>query len=610
MTVRAAAVTLAPMTAAGEPIAPAPATAGASLDRVLSAIAPSTRPVVVVVGAAAAAAAAGVVPALLVRRIVDVALPDGRSGAIAVLAGSMVAAAAIAAFAGVVRSYAAAVVAQRVAADLRTRVYGSVRRQSMSYFGDTRAGDLAGMLTGGVDGAVEGIETMAGHIAAAFTLVATLIAMSMLSLWLTLIAIVIVPLLILPARRLERIRAEAAARKAERLVGLSGLAGEALGAPGAALAKTFGRDEHEGRRFAERARAIRDTAIADALAGRWPTVARHAAAALAPAAIWLLGGRRVIDGALSVGSIVALTMLQSRLPAPVERLLSARTDASLALARFDRIFEHLDLVPDVAEKPGAIKLASAQGRIIFDTVVVTERGGDAGLRGVSFEIPARRVMAIVGTAGAGTAHIAPLLTRLHDPDGGAVLLDGHDLRDLSLATVSDAVGVIAREPFLFHATVRDNILYGRPDAPEAHVAEAAKAARVHDYILTLPAGYDTVVGEGGHPLAPAETHLIAIARTLLKNPAVVLVDEPAGVFDAEDERFVIRALATLLRGRTAMIIARRPGTVMGADQVLVLDAGRIAERGTHDELIARGGLYARLYREQFATGPRMADILA
>ncbi|MFP5379073.1 MAG: ABC transporter transmembrane domain-containing protein, partial [Vicinamibacteria bacterium] len=460
----------------------------------MEALAPFTRPAVVAVVAAAFGAALGVLPALLVRRLVDHALPSGSDGAVAVLAAVMVVAAAGVAFATVAGRYAATVVAQRVAADLRTRVYESVRRQSVAFFGDTRAADLSGMLTGGVDGAVEGIETASSHLSAAFTVIATLIAMAMISVPLTIVSVAIVPLLILPVRRLERIRSEAAERKRERLAGISALSGEALGASGAALAKTFGRDDHETRRFAERSRAVRDTAIADALAGRWPTVARHAAATLAPAAIWLLGGRRVIDGGLTLGTVIAITMLQARLPAPVDRLLSVRTDALAALARFERIFEHLDLVPDVRERPGAMTLTNVQGRITFEEVTMKGRG-DGMLRELSFEVPSRRLLAIVGTAGAGTGLIAPLATRLNDPDAGAVLLDGHDLRDLSLETISDAVGVIAREPFLFHATVRENILYGRPDAPEAYVAEAAKAARVHDFILTLPSGYETVVGE-------------------------------------------------------------------------------------------------------------------
>jgi len=598
------------MTAPGEARARTPVPAGAPVERVLEAVSHSTRAAVVSVAAAATAAAAGVLPALMVRRIVDHALPGSRQGALVLLAAGMVAFAVLAATASAIRAYAATVVAQRVAADLRTRVYESVRRQSLGYFGDARAGDLTGMLTGGVDAAVSGVETASSHIASVFTLVATLIAMTMLSPLLTLVAVAMVPLLVLPARRLERVRTEAAGRDKERLAGLSGLAQEALGAPGAALAKTFGRDGHEGRRFAERARAVRDTAIADALASRWPAVARQGVAALAPAAVWLLGGRRLIDGTMTLGTVIAVTMLQVRLPGPAEQLLTVRADAAGSLARFDRIFEHLDLVPEVAERPGATALASVQGRITFEDVSLEARGGGGGLRGLSLEVPSRRMLAIVGTAGSGTSLIAPLVARLHDPDHGSVLLDGHDLRELSLAAIADAVAVIAREPFLFHATVRDNILYGRPDAPESYVAEAAKAARVHDFILTLPDGYDTIVGEGGHPLPAAETHLIAIARTLLKNPAVVLVDEPAGVFGAEDERYVVRALATLLKGRTVLIVARRPATVMAADQILVLDAGRIAERGTHDELIARGGLYARLYREQFATGPRLADVLA
>lgn len=580
-----------------------------TLDRLLQTLAPLNRPIVVGIAVAAASAAAATVPALIVRRIIDRSIPAGSDGSLIAMAILLIVFAALASALGVVRDYVTTVVAQRAAHDLRNTVYEAVRRQSAGFFGDARAADLTALLTTGIDGAAGGIA-MAGAVAAAFFAVAaTLVAMLLFSPLLTLIAIAMIPLLLLPKRRLERIRADVAARDRDRLGGLSQMVGEALGAPGAALAKTFGRDRHEGLRFAQQTRAIRDTAIRDAIAGRWLAVGRHAAWAAAPAIVWLIGGGRAIDGAFTVGGIVAFTMLQARVIGPVERLLSARTDFATVLARFARIFETFDLVPDVKERPGAPALASPAGAVEFDRVTVASRGPESLLREVTFEVPPRRMLAVVGAQPSAMPVFASLLARLHDPESGAVLLDGHDLRDVTLASVADAVGIVTREPFLFHASVRDNILYGRPDAPEGHVAEAAKAARIHDVILTFPGGYDTVVGAGGHPLSPSEALRIAIARTILKNPAVVVVDEPAGEATS-DERAAGRAIQLLIRGRTAIVLARRVQTVTTADQIVVLDAGRIAERGTHADLLERNGLYARLYRDQLAAGPRLADVLA
>jgi ATP-binding cassette, subfamily B, bacterial len=332
--------------------------------------------------------------------------------------------------------------------------------------------------------------------------------------------------------------------------------------------------------------------------------------AAAPTIVWLVGGHQVIAGTFTVGKIIAFTAFQARLFMPVNNLLSVHIDVQSALALFERIFEYLDLTPDVVEREDAVALDEPAGHLRFDGVDFSYRADLPVLHEVTFDAAAGTMTALVGPSGAGKSTIVALVSRLYDPDGGVVSLDGHDLRDLTLVSVADAVGVVSQDTFLFHASLRENLLYAKPSATEEEMIAAARAAQIHGFIESLPEGYDTVVGERGYRLSGGEKQRVSIARAILKDPKVLILDEATSALDTRSERLIQQAVAELLVGRTAIVIAHRLSTILAADQILVVDAGRIAERGKHADLLSKGGLYARLYREQFSGQPPLAEVIA
>ncbi|GAC1409911.1 MAG: ABC transporter ATP-binding protein [Actinomycetota bacterium] len=579
--------------------------------RVFTLFLPYRRLAVLTISAIAAAAGLGVIPPLLARRIVDEAIPQQDVGLLVWLVVGMVVLPLAGALLGVAQTYMSTVIGQRVMHDLRNAMYRALRRQGMRFFTDTRAGELVSRVTADVSG-VETVvtTTLAGIVSSVLVVLTTLIAMTVISPLLTIISIGVLPLFIWPTRRVGMLRRELARRRQERLAKLSSLVEETLGVSGAMLVKMFGRDAYEEYRFNNETKDLMRIAIRESVLGRWFFLTIQTFWLAAPAIVWLIGGRRAIAGAFSIGSIVAFTALQSRLFIPVTQLLSVTVDVNASFALFERIFEYTDLMPDIVERESPILLEQAKGRLTFDRVSFGYRQDIPVLKDVSFELPPGKMVALVGPSGAGKTTIGHLVVRLYDVWEGAVMIDGVDVRDCSLESVARTVGVVAQDTFLFHTTIREHLLYARPEASDGQIAEAAKAAQIHSLISELPDGYDTVVGERGHRLSGGETQRIAIARALLKDPAVLLLDEATSALDTRSERLIQRALEELMKGRTALVIAHRLSTVLAADQILVLDRGRIAERGTHHELLKRQGLYSRLYSEQFASEPKIADVIA
>jgi ATP-binding cassette subfamily B protein len=521
--------------------------------------------------------------------------------------------------------------------DLRTQVFGHVQRQPIAFFTRAQTGSLVSRLDADVMGAQQAIVgTLSSIVSNALSLIVILITLFYLSWQVTLIALVMIPLFILPARLVSR-RMQRLTREGMQLdADMGSMMNERFNVAGAMLVKLFGRPEQEAKVFASKAARVRDIGVTQAMYGQVLFVALTLLASLITAVVYGVGGSMVIDGAFGIGSLVALSQLLGRVYGPIGSLSNVQVQVMTALVSFDRVFEVLDLEPLITEKPDAVPLPAtgtgaprgagapaAAPEITFENVSfryptasevslaslesialkVPERDGArvAVLKDVSFTAPSGQLTALVGPSGAGKTTITALVSRMYDPNDGAVRIGGHDLRDVTLDSLHDVVGVVTQDAHLFHDTIRANLLYARPSATGADLEQACRAAQIWDLIRELPDGLDTVVGDRGYRLSGGEKQRVALARLLLKAPSVMVLDEATAHLDSESEALVQRALAVALAGRTSLVIAHRLSTVRDASQILVVDEGRVAESGTHEELLAAGGLYAELYRTQFAS---------
>lgn len=598
-------------------------TEGATLDRALvrrvaAWSAPYKAQLVGFLVAIVAGSLLALVPPLVFRSIIDHTLPAGDSGMLALQAGLVVAAAVLAMVMSLAERMWSARIGEGLIFDLRVALFDHVQRMPLQFFTRSQTGALISRLNNDVIGAQRAVTGTLGTVASnVVTLVTTLITMIALDWRVTIVSVLLLPIFLVPAKRVGRTLQGYTRRGMQLNADMNTQMTERFGVAGAMLVKLFGRHDEETEAFAGRAAGVRDVGIRSAVYTRVFMASMALVGAVGVAAVYYLGGRSVISGTITAGSLVALATLVTRIYEPLTSLTNARVDVMSAFVSFERVFEVLDAPNPISDRPDSAKLTDPEGHVRLENVTFAYPSGSEGsvasletgpvergfpdgsptvLHEVSIDIPAGATVALVGPSGAGKSTVASLIPRLYDVTGGRLTFDGRDVRDLTLESLRGAIGVVAQDPHLFHATVGDNLRYAAPDATEEDLRRACAAARVLEVVEGLPDGLDTMVGERGYRLSGGEKQRLAIARMLLKDPAVVVLDEATSSLDAENEQAIQQALSRALEGRTAVVIAHRLSTIIGADSIVVLDAGRVVQQGTHAELIEAGGLYAELYR--------------
>jgi ATP-binding cassette subfamily B protein len=573
-----------------------------------------------------ASAVIGSIPPLLVKALIDQGVEHQNLALVDVLAAGMVGLALATTALSLVNRWFGSVIGEGIIYDLRVKLYDHVQRMPVAFFTRTQTGSLMSRLTNDVLDAQNAVSTAASVLSDLLTLVATLVPMFVLSPAITGLALLVLPPFILVDRLMVGRISRLSRRQMMLNADMSTTMTEKFNVSGALLVKLFGRPDRESAEFAKRAAGVRDAGIRLALLSRYLFAALSLVGAVGTAAVYWFGGRQAAMGHMAVGTVVALAAYVTRLYSPLTDLASTRVDVLAAVVSFDRVFEVLDTPPSVADRPGAVPLGPVEGRVEASrvsfrypaasevSVASLERSADTidqalssepgpwVLSDVSFVAEPGTMTALVGPSGAGKTTLSTLIPRLYDVVEGSITVDGQDVRDVTLASLSGAVGVVSQDAHLFHDTVAANLRYARPEATDEELVEACRAARIHDLIASLPDGYETIVGERGYRLSGGEKQRLAIARVFLKNPAIVILDEATAHLDSETELLVQQALAAALAGRTSIVIAHRLSTIQAADQILVIDQGRVVARGTHSELIRRGGLYADLYRTQYLRG--------
>jgi ATP-binding cassette subfamily B protein len=566
------------------------------------------------------AAVISAVPPLILRALIDTAIPDKNRELVGLLAFGAVFLALLNAALSLVQRYYSARIGEGLIFDMRTTLFDHVQHQPLSFFTRTQTGSLMSRMNNDVIGAQQAVTNTLGTVFSNFVSVIVTVAFMLALEWrLTILTLVILPLFIIPAKRmgpkLQRLTRESMQLNAS----MNNTIAERFNVGGALVVKLFGKHRRESRTFSDRAGRVRDIGVQTAMYSRVLFAALGLVAAIGTAIVYFVGGNLAISGTIGVGTIAAFAVYVSQIYQPLTQLANARVDVLTALVSFERVFEVLDFPPLIADRPSAVDLVEPVGRVEFDHVwfrhpsaavssipSLEESTGATDLddesawilRDVSFTIAPGELVALVGPSGAGKTTSALLVPRIYDVSAGEVRVDGREVRDYTLESLRDAVGMVMQDPHLFHDTIRANLRYARPDATDAELVEACRAARIHDLIASLPDGYDTLVGERGYRMSGGEKQRLAIARMLLKDPAVVILDEATSHLDSESELAIQHALADALVGRTSLVIAHRLSTIVAADRILVLEDGRIIESGRHDELLRAGGLYTDLYQTQ------------
>ncbi|TJZ76698.1 ABC transporter ATP-binding protein [Rhodococcus oryzae] len=569
-----------------------------SLRRIGALFSPYRPQIAVVTVLIIAASAVSLANPFLVRAVIDKAIPDQDVTLLVWAVIGMLAVTVVGSVLGVVQTWISTTVGQRIMHGLRTRVFAHLQRQSLSFFTRTRGGEIQSRLTNDIGGMQTVVTSTATSIASnVTTVVGTAIAMAVLSWRLSLLSLIVLPPAIWLTRKVARMRREITAQRQRTLADMQTQIEESLSISGIQLGKTLGAGPAMSERFADTSHVLADLEVRSQLSGRWRMATMNIVFAAIPALLYLAAGLPATSGGMTIGTLVAFTGLQAALFRPLMSLLDVGVSVTSSLALFSRIFEYLDLPVEIddPEHPVHLRREDVAGAVRLADICFRYEGSDRNaLDSVSIEVPAGSSLALVGETGSGKTTLASLVARLHDPSMGSVRIDGVDLRSIPLAELSELVGVVSQETYLLHATIRENLRHARPDATDADIEAAARDAQVHELIASLPDGYDTVVGARGHRFSGGEKQRIAIARTLLRDPRVLILDEATSALDNETERAVQAALDTVSRGRTTITIAHRLSTIREADQIVVLDRGRVAERGTHAELVELGGRYAAL----------------
>jgi ATP-binding cassette subfamily B protein len=545
-----------------------------------------------------ASSVVGLASPFLLRAVIDKALPEKNLHLLAWLVIGMVAVAAITSAFGVIQTWISTKIGQHVMHGLRTSVFSHLQRQSLAFFTRTRTGEVQSRITNDIGGMEAVVTSTATSIASNLTTaVGTSVAMVVLSWRLSLISLVVMPPAVYFTRKVARMRRAITTEQQRELANINVIIEEGLSINGIQLAKTMGTGPSLVQRFTTSSARLIDLELRSQLAGRWRMASLSIIFAAIPAIIYLAAGFPVTAGVITIGTLIAFTTLQNSLFRPLTGLLSTSVSVISSLALFARIFEYLDLPVDIDEPahPVTIDVARVQGHVRYENVGFSYPGADRpALTGIDLDIPAGTTLALVGETGSGKTTLASLAARLYDADNGSVRIDGIDIRDMRLADLAEIVGVVSQETYLLHTTVRENLRYAKPTATDAEIEAATSAAQIHDLIDGLPDGYDTMVGSRGHRFSGGEKQRIAIARTLLRDPRVLVLDEATSALDTETERAVQKAFDNLAQGRTTITIAHRLSTVRNADQIVVLDHGRIIEAGDHVSLVAEAGRYAEL----------------
>ncbi len=614
--------------------------------RIAQAFSPYKFQVVLVLIAIILTTVLGLVNPLLIKYIFDDAITPKKTNLLLIFVGLMIITPVITGIIGVGQTYLNNIVGQNVMRDFRNKLYSHLQSMSLRFFTATRTGEIQSRLSndvGGVQGVVT--DTATSIVSNVSTFVSTLIAMLILSPLLTLVSLGVLPIFLLITYKVGNIRRATSKDTQKSLASLTSMMQETLSVSGILLIKTFGRQKYAQDQFETENQKLTNLEVRQQMIGRWFFMLIGTFFSITPALIYLIAGWQAIHGnaaMYSFGTIVAFTTLQSRIFFPIGQLLTTQVEVQGALALFDRIFEYLDLPVDIKNKPNALVLNpnAVRGEVAFKHVTFTYKRDEPSimkglgkqeeaselvvptvkveeveephitLNDVSFDIHPGQLAALVGPSGAGKTTMTYMVPRLYDVDSGSVEIDGHNVKDVTLESLGNVVGVVTQETYLFHASVRENLLYARADATDEEMIAAAKAAAIHDRIMELDDGYDTIVGERGYKLSGGEKQRIAIARVVLKNPRILILDEATSALDTHSERLIQAALEPLMKGRTTLAIAHRLSTILSADIILVVDKGEVVERGTHQELLERNGLYAQLYNEQFSKRAQQEEAVA
>lgn len=549
----------------------------------------------------------GLVPPLLLQKMVDVALPRKDIRLLASLVALSVAATAVLNLVQVVQTYLNTWISKHIIFNMKNEMYERLQGMSSAFFATAKPGEIITRMNSDIDG-IQDIfnSTVVNALSSVFVLISTAAALFAMNWKLALLGIVTVPLFILPTRKVGKIRWKIAAQSQEKLSRLNEIVQETLGISGVTLMKIFTTEKSERAKFRAVNRDVIDLQIRETLAGRWFRMTINIFTAIGPMLVYFFGGIALTHGSISIGGIVSFAALLTKLYGPVTQISNIHIDVTRSFALFGRIFDYLDRGQDITDLPEARELSVSEGQIDFRHVNFSYNQSREVLRDISFTARPGRMTALVGPSGAGKTTITNLIPRLYDATGGVIEIDGQDIRGVTLESLRGRIGLVMQEPYLFNGTIRENLLYGNPQAAREEMEEACKTAYIHDFIRSLPNGYETVVGNRGIKLSGGEKQRISIARVLLKNPKIIVMDEATSSLDSVSEFYIQKAMGPLLSGRTGIVIAHRLSTILNADRILVVSDGKIVDSGRHKDLLSRGGLYAKLYETQFKAQAKSA----